>query len=245
MHLLTQPHISAHFTCPYLAGATARFAQFHAAEVTPDELDALLRSGWRAFGTYFFRVACPQCRACIPLRIEVSSFLPSKSQRRTLRKNADVDFRVVPLCYSDDVFDIYRDHSLNRFGKEVTRDGFLAGFYTESCPSFQSELRIDGALAGLGFLHQSVEALSSAYFIFRSAQSERGLGTLSILREIEYAARAGLRYYYLGYWVEECRSLAYKSRFGPHQRLDWALGEWLDEHDNPPDTAPHTENPPQ
>jgi arginine-tRNA-protein transferase len=36
----------------------------------------------------------------------------------------------------------------------------------------------------------------------------------------------GLSWYYLGYYVAECRSLSYKDRFRPRQHLDWRTGEW-------------------
>ena len=49
--------------------------------------------------------------------------------------------------------------------------------------------------------------------------SRKGLGTYIILDHIIRAARAGLPYVYLGYWVEGSPRMAYKTRFRPLERL--------------------------
>ncbi|MDO8631842.1 MAG: arginyl-tRNA--protein transferase, partial [Phycisphaerales bacterium] len=68
--------------------------------------------------------------------------------------------------------------------------------------------------------------LSSVYMYFDPDDAARSLGTFSILREIEFCRREGLRYYYLGYFVAGSRTMAYKARFRPHEML---LGDdrWL------------------
>ena len=47
----------------------------------------------------------------------------------------------------------------------------------------------------------------------------KGLGTFIILDHIVRAARAGLPYVYLGYWVEGSSRMAYKTSFRPLERL--------------------------
>jgi arginine-tRNA-protein transferase len=49
--------------------------------------------------------------------------------------------------------------------------------------------------------------------------ARRGLGTFIILDHIVRAARAGLPYVYLGYWVEGSSRMAYKTSFRPLERL--------------------------
>jgi thiamine pyrophosphate-dependent acetolactate synthase large subunit-like protein len=51
----------------------------------------------------------------------------------------------------------------------------------------------------------------------RAAEATWGIGSL---QEIDHAQQTGRRYCYLGYWIAACPSMAYKSRFGPHQLLD-------------------------
>ena len=40
-----------------------------------------------------------------------------------------------------------------------------------------------------------------------------------MLAELRYAAEHRLDYHYLGYWIAQCPSMAYKSSYGPHQLL--------------------------
>jgi arginine-tRNA-protein transferase len=49
--------------------------------------------------------------------------------------------------------------------------------------------------------------------------ARKGLGTYIILDHIVRAARAGLPYVYLGYWVEGSNRMAYKTGFRPLERL--------------------------
>jgi arginine-tRNA-protein transferase len=43
----------------------------------------------------------------------------------------------------------------------------------------------------------------------------------------------GLTYYYLGYYVGGCRSLAYKDLFRPRQHFDWQAQSWQAATDSP------------
>jgi arginine-tRNA-protein transferase len=63
------------------------------------------------------------------------------------------------------------------------------------------------------------------YFYFEPAEAKRGLGTYGILREIGFAQGSGIPYYYLGYWIEPCRSMRYKAEFRPYELLHQD-GQW-------------------
>lgn len=228
MQMLQEPDFSARHDCPYLPDRQARMEYFFAAGLSAGELDALLTTGWRKFGLYFFRPACQGCRACMPLRVPVDRFTPSKSQRRTCRKAESVTVEFKPLEFREEIFEVYRDHSLSRFDKHAALDDFLQSFYQPSCPALQSEYYLDGHLAAVGFLDKSEGGLSSVYFVYRSAAASYGLGTYSVLAEIGETARLGLPYYYLGYVIAENHHMAYKAGFRPHQLYNWEQQRWFD-----------------
>ncbi len=82
-------------------------------------------------------------------------------------------------------------------------------------------------LVAVGFLDRSSEALSSVYFFYRSDYSHLSLGTLSVIREIEYARILKLRYYYLGYYISENSRMAYKNSFFPNEKFSWDDYSWI------------------
>src|SRR5260221_4273657 len=72
--------------------------------ISPARLDARLVTGWRHFGTKFFRYnfSFHEGLLCgvLPVRIRLADFTPSKSQRRVLRSNADLTTRLLPAAHS-------------------------------------------------------------------------------------------------------------------------------------------------
>ena len=67
--------------------------------------------------------------------------------------------------------------------------------------------------------------LSAIYFFYDPNERHRSLGTYNVLCLIEEAARRGLPYVYLGYYVEGCSSMQYKARFTPNE-LRGEDGRW-------------------
>ncbi len=213
-------------SCPYLPGRSFVSEFFLAGGLSAAELALFLAAGWRKFGPYFFRPACPECRQCIPLRVAADRFLPSTSQRRILRRNADLQVSCGPLHYSEEAFALYQAHSSERFEQESDREGFVASFYQPSCPALQLELRLEGELIGLGILDLANDGLSSVYFCFDPRHSRRNLGTFGALHEIELARQLGLPWYYLGYFVPGSPRMAYKDHFRPRQHYAWETSCW-------------------
>jgi leucyl-tRNA---protein transferase len=226
MKILLDVTLSETQQCPYLPDKELRYSYFYAHEVNQDELEVLLSQGWRKFGYYYFKPNCPNCNACVPLRIMVDEFEPSRSQKRVIKKGKDIEMFPIPLRYKGEIYAVYRDHSMARFGRVSTEEEFLTSFYRISCPGFQTEYYYNNRLAAVGFLDRSVHALSSVYFVYHHDLEEFSPGTLSICREIEEAKEMGSKWYYLGYYIENNQSMNYKNRFYPHERLDMTSGEW-------------------
>ncbi len=228
MLILQERRLSEEAECPYLPGRTARFEYFFAQDLDGGDLEELLSAGWRKFGRYFFRPECPGCRSCVPLRVPVAGFRPSKGQRRVISKNRNTGVRFGALRPMPEIFSIYEEHSRDRFGRKAELDEFLFNFYQPSCPGVQSEYYVSGKLMAAGFLDRSSTGLSSVYFVFRSEFARHSPGIYSVIREIELAGSLALPYYYLGYHVEGCARMEYKAGFRPHQRYSWDESRWFD-----------------
>jgi leucyl-tRNA---protein transferase len=60
---------------------------------------------------------------------------------------------------------------------------------------------------------------SAVYSFFDPALEKRSLGTEMIVQLVEETRRLSRDYVYLGYWIKNCKKMAYKSRFPALQRL--------------------------
>jgi arginine-tRNA-protein transferase len=229
MKLLSEPQVSTESPCPYIEGRRWCFSYFFALDVAAEELEIILSRGWRKFGMYYFKPVCRECRECIPIRVITAELIPSKSQRRVLKECRDVRVEFKDMEYRDEIFEIYKDHSLNRFNKESDEDDFRSSFYTRSCPAIQSEYFIGDTLAAVGFLDVSSDGLSSIYFIYKNEFTGYSLGTFSALKESEYARSLGLKYYYLGFYIRDNPSMAYKNNFHINEKMNLDTGDWLRE----------------
>ena len=106
-------------------------------------------------------------------------------------------------------------------------DDFL---YTSPVDTLEFKYYLGRRLVGVSLVDRSPRSLSSVYMYFDPDHSRRSLGTYSILWEIDYCRRSGILYYYLGFYVADCRAMAYKARFRPcavlEDRRHWVkLGE--------------------
>lgn len=226
MIVYQHPQLSQSTDCPYLPEQTLSYEHFFADHLTGHELETLLADGWRKFGHYFFRPACPGCRACTSLRVPVARFRPSRSQKRVLRLCRNVRVSFGPLRYSSELFDLYQLHGRERFGQENSFEDFAASLHSPSCPALLARYETYGRLVAAGYLDKSAQGLSSVYFVFDPEFSALSPGVFGALREIEYARSLGLDYYYLGYIVPGCAKMAYKGRFHPHEIYSWTDRRW-------------------
>jgi arginine-tRNA-protein transferase len=197
-----------------------------ATDLSNQEFDELLVSGWRRFGIYFFRPMCESCKACIPIRVPVASFNPSKSQKRVLKKNTNTKVIFRELSYWDDIYNVYKDHS-KRFGQDTSVENFKQTFFSPAVPAFQTEYYVDEKLAAIGFVDLGIDGISSVYFVFREEYSYLSLGTFGALQEIEIVRNLGMKYYYLGYYLKDNKHMKYKALFKPYQLYDWDSELWI------------------
>ncbi len=79
--------------------------------------------------------------------------------------------------------------------------------------------RPSGTLAAACLVDRLSDGLSAVYSFFDVAEEERSLGTYMILWLINEAYDQELPYMYLGFWIDGCSNMSYKSRFKPLERI--------------------------
>jgi arginine-tRNA-protein transferase len=214
--------------CPYLPDRVARDRARLATQMPPALYHRFMDAGFRRSGRLIYQPACPTCRACRPIRVPVAGFRPSRSQRRTRKRNADLIVTVGSPEPTDEKFDLYRRYVCKRHGAaDPAEDDFASFLYDSPVQTVEFTYRDgSGRLLAVGICDVCPHAMSSVYFYFDPHERRRGLGTFGVMREIAYAAEAGIPHYYLGFWIEGCRTMHYKAEFAPNEVLD-AGGLWL------------------
>lgn len=200
----------------------------------PALMDRLWAEGWRHFGRDFFRYSLQLSDAgdlqiIQPLRMALSDFQPSKSQRRILRRNAGTDVRVVPAMVDAAREAMFLRHR-ERFVSNVP--GSLRIFIPEAdpgrvpCECVSVEVRSAGRLIAVSYLDVGDTSVSSVYAMFEPDEAARSPGTFTLLTEIAWATARGKRWLYPGYATVDPGHYDYKKSFRPLEYYDWR-GRWL------------------
>ena len=205
--------------------------EFYAATVEPATLDILLADAWRHFGTHFFRYNFGayenEIRRVLPLRIRLADLKLSKSQRRVLRRNADLKTLISPFDITREIHDLFERHK-QRFKSGVPNSiyDFIAPDASHSPTTvFEVIVRRDGKLVAASFFDVGKTSVSSIYGIFDPQERSRSLGIFTMLKEIEFAIEPGKEFYYHGYAYEGESYYDYKKRFIGLEQFDWN-GNW-------------------
>lgn len=187
----------------------------------------LIANGFRRSGDYAYRPACNNCKACVPVRLEVTEHVPNRSQRRCGKRNADL--RIEQRRHLDDEhFALYRRYLLARHP--------FGGMDADDTKSFHEFLGSSWGLTEYWCFYENTtlrmvavvdrlpQGLSAVYTFYDPAESQRGLGTYAVLSQIKAARAEGLPHLYLGYWVAGSATMDYKRHFTPLEYFDGS--EW-------------------
>lgn len=211
--------------CPYLPGRTERKIVTELTGPDSEALhDRLSRAGFRRSHNIAYSPVCPGCRACIPIRVRAGDFAPTRTQRRIAQRNADLDARVTAARATAEQFALFQSYQQQR---HPGGDMAAMGFYdyramVEDTPitTGMVEFRApSGRLLGACLTDWLSDGLSAVYSFYAPDEERRSLGAYAVLWLLAEAARRGLPYVYLGYWVPESRKMAYKAGYRPAEVL--------------------------
>lgn len=212
--------------CSYLPGRHSTTRGFAVGDMPGELYHQFMDAGFRRSGQLVYQPVCKGCRACVSLRVPVDRFTPSKSQRRCARRNVDLKLTWSEAEPTAEKFELYQRYKKLWHGKldddddDDGWDGFTSFLYESPVQTLECSYRdAAGRLLAVGICDVCPQSLSSVYFYFEPDEARRALGTFGALCEIDAARRWGVPYYYLGYWINGCGAMQYKSSFRPCEIL--------------------------
>lgn len=229
-------YATAPYPCSYLEDRQARSQVAIPADAIDSQIySQLVKAGFRRSGLFTYRPYCDSCNACVSVRVPIDDFAPNRSQKRAFKKHATLDVSLTSLRFQEEHYQLYqRYQSARHTGSSMVSDDraqYAEFILKSSVHSALAEFRVDGELKMVSLIDQLDDGLSAVYTFFDTADQNASYGVYNILWQIELARSLGLPYLYLGYWVDECRKMAYKVHYRPLERLSQGVWTRMSEHD--------------
>lgn len=214
---------TAEHPCSYLDDqqATTIFVDPNA-QIDAAVYESLAQVGFRRSGEHFYRPHCRHCKACIPIRVPVKEFKPSRSQKRCLKRNSDLLVEEMDSIDTDEFFELYQryiavrhsDGDMHPASRKQLREFLSRQAGVTRYFAFRNR---DNKLLMVSVVDEIASGLSANYSFFEPEEPSRSLGVFNVLSLIQFAKDQQLPFVYLGYWIKDSRKMTYKTDYRPFQ----------------------------
>lgn len=178
-----------------------------------------------------YRPECNRCSACTPMRIPVERFQPRRNQRRIWQKShSDIQVVEKQAVFDQEQFNLFHRYIQTRHPEgemaDTSEEGYIQFLGSHWAETRFFEFHFKGRLLAIAATDLLTQGLSAVYTFFEPEFSHLSPGVFTLLWQIEECKRRDLPFLYLGYWIPECKKMAYKSGYWPQQRL--IDEEWIE-----------------
>ncbi len=207
--------------CPYCQPYTATFHQAVFGPLNERIMELFLFAGYRRNGNSMYDMHCKECSACVSIRLHPHEFQPNRNQKRTRKKNRDVEIIVEPIKLDNERIQLCDSFLSTRYPqKRNTAFGYYSCFFlNEITDTYEIQYRLNGKLIGVSIIDLGENWMNAVYFYFDPKMANRSLGTFNILTMVDLCLERKLSYLYLGYTINDVSAMNYKENFFPHYIL--------------------------
>ena len=208
------------YDCGYLEGNTAVsvFADPSVAMSTAI-YSKLIDYGFRRSGEHVYAPRCPDCSACVPIRVPVMDFTPNRTQRRTVMRNAQVTVTCRFAEFRDEHFKLYKRYISSRHSggsmNNPTPDSYMQFLTSRWSETYFYEFRLQNQLLAVTVADKVHQGLSAVYTFFEPEYATLSPRQFAVISLINEARSLRLPWLYLGYWIANCRKMQYKDQYRP------------------------------
>lgn len=248
-----QFYVTTPYKCGYLPNKQAQSliaAPHHL--INAEVYSGLIQQGFRRSGKFAYRPHCELCNACIPVRLILDQFNPTRSQKRAYKQHQNLTARILTLDDYPGHFELYADYQALRHPNESSqnevlddKDQYLQFLCQSNVESLMIEFRdtrqqlkivcvVDIIRDGVSAVYTFYDATEQTEInsINNEASTKRtSYGTYAIMWLAEWTKTLHLPYLYLGYWIQNSEKMAYKQAFKPQEKL--IDGEWVITNNRP------------
>lgn len=186
----------------------------------------LIERGYRRFGKMYFKPVCNGCDECKSIKIDVKNFNFSSSQKRVLKKASNIRSYIQRPTLSKTHLELFEKYHLYMREKrawdyapssaQTYYSSFVDGHHDFG---FEILYYYEDKLIGVDLIDILDDGISSIYFYYDPDFAHYSLGKLSLYNQILLAKDSNKKWIYLGYYVKDCPSLAYKAHYTPYLTL--------------------------
>lgn len=195
---------------------------FHIVRIGLEMYEEIANRGAFRSGTWLYFSDPTSCCPLYQVRVDVKQFVPSKSQKKVLRKvNAlGVVVEVKDAENSKEKYDLYVKYQNEVHSGQNNSESMFISCFTKS-PVANSLKHIEfrtkeGKLIGYSVVEILSSQLTSSYFVWDKMSpfwKKLNLGVYSALKEIEICQKMGLRYWFPDGYVHNNSKMNYKVLF--------------------------------
>lgn len=182
---------------------------------------ALMNYGFRRSGAHLYIPKCENCSACISIRIPVNDFIPSRIQKRILNKNSDLGVTQKPAEFNERHYELYKRYLSSRHPgggmDNPSPEAYMEFLTARWSETVFFELTHNQQIIAIAVTDVLDDSLSAVYTFYDPNFANRSLGKFAILFQIIQTQILERKWLYLGYWIDNCRKMQYKSEFKPQE----------------------------